>query len=35
MKDQLARAVYYTRADRERWEITLNGEQPEKMIYRY
>jgi hypothetical protein len=27
MKDQLARAVYYTREDRERWEITLNGEQ--------
>ncbi len=26
MKDQLARAVYYTREDRERWEITLNGE---------
>lgn len=26
MKDPLARAVYYTREDRERWEITLNGE---------
>lgn len=30
MKDQLARAVYYTRADRDRWEITLNGEQARK-----
>lgn len=26
MEDPLARAVYYTRDDRERWEITLNGE---------
>ena len=25
MEDPLARAVYYTREDRERWEITLNG----------
>ncbi len=26
MKDPLARAAFYTRDDRERWEITLNGE---------
>ncbi len=30
MEDQLARAVYYTRDDRARWEITLNGEQASK-----
>jgi len=26
IEDPLARAVYYTRQDRQRWEITLNGE---------
>jgi len=26
LKDPLARAVYYTREDREKWEISLNGE---------
>ncbi len=30
MQDQLARAVYYTREDRDHWEITLNGEQARK-----
>ena len=26
MEDPLARAVYYTREDREKWEVSLNGE---------
>ena len=30
MEDPLARAVYYTRTDREHWEITLNGESAAK-----
>ena len=30
MEDPLARAVYYTREDREQWEISLNGEEAMK-----
>ena len=30
MEDPLAGAVYYTREDREQWEISLNGEEAMK-----